>query len=342
MNPCIVYLAQNTSKDLQYGRDSRSMLEESLDLLFENYNDQFGHDVLIFHEGDFDPISQKEIARGRKEIKFHTLKFELPDFLNPSEIPDKWDGIFGMGYRHMMRFYSLTIFDFLKNQGYDWFIRMDDDSFIHSKIDYNLFEFMAENGFEYGYRVITKEPERTSHGFSEMILAYIKAERIKPHTFLENFDASAKLNNEAFSMKGKIKRKVLSVIDYMATKLNHDLNNWPEPREWNRWTFYTNFLITRIDFWLRPDVQSLLHHFDRVGGGYKYRWGDHILQTAVTQIFLPESKVYKFVDWTYEHATVKNGKLDWGGIYPGKDDEANPAVIDFEKKYGIRKLNSSF
>lgn len=39
MNPAIVYLAQNTPKDLQYGRDARSMLQKSLALLFKNYND---------------------------------------------------------------------------------------------------------------------------------------------------------------------------------------------------------------------------------------------------------------------------------------------------------------
>ncbi|MCO6358776.1 alpha 1,2-mannosyltransferase [Roseivirga pacifica] len=342
MKPCIIYLAQNTKKDQQYGRDSRSMLVKSLNLLYKNYNNQFGHDIIIFHEGDFDLKSQEEVISGRKEITFETIQFSLPDFLNPSEIPDKWDGLFGMGYRHMMRFYSLTIFNVLKNKGYDWFMRMDDDSFIHSKIEYNIFDFMAKNEYKYGYRALIKEPEKTSHGFSEMVLAYIKAEGIKPYTFLENFDSSIQLNKDAFSFKGKIKRKILSVIDSISTKLNHDLNNWPEPNEWNRWTFYTNFLVTHVDFWLRPDVQSFLHYFDRVAGGYKYRWGDHILQTATTQIFLPENKVHKFNDWTYEHATIKNGKLDWGGIYAGVGDEENPAVLEFKKKYGKVKIKNSY
>ncbi len=342
MNPCIVYLAQNTPKDLQYGRDSRSMLEKSLELLYKNYNDQFLHDILIFHEGDFAQRDQDEVRAGRMEIQFHKIQFEIPDFLNPKEIPEKWDGLFGMGHRHMIRFYSLQVFDILKELGYDWFFRMDDDSFIHSKIDYNLFQFMEDNSYEYGYRVDIKEPERTSFGFSEMILAYLKAERIKPQNFLENFDASTKVNSEYFGFKGRIKKQIVAFINGLSEKINHDLNNWPPATEWNRMGFYNNFFITRVGFWHQPEVQSLIHHFDRTGGIYKYRWNDLIFQTAVVQIFLPESKVHKFIDWTYEHATFKNNKLDWGGIYPGKGDEINPAVEAFRKEFGKEKIENSF
>src|ERR1039458_3678496 len=138
MKPAIVYLAQNTLRDTQYGRDSRSLLEKSLDLLFKNYNDKFKHDVLIFHEGDFKEKDQNEIARGRKEIEFKEIHFEVPSFLRVEEIPKIWtDGYgsnFGMGHRHMIRFYAVRLFDILNELGYDWFFRMDDDSLLHSPI----------------------------------------------------------------------------------------------------------------------------------------------------------------------------------------------------------------
>ena len=71
MKAAIAYLAQNTQKDRQYGRDSRSLLEKSLDLLYENYNARFKNDVFIFHKGDFKPRDQEVIAKGRKEIQFY-------------------------------------------------------------------------------------------------------------------------------------------------------------------------------------------------------------------------------------------------------------------------------
>lgn len=342
MNPCIVYLAQNSQEDFQYGRDSRTMLIKSLDLLFDNYNNQFKHPVLIFHEGDFDEVSQNEVRKGREEIVFHEVKFEIPSFLNVAEIPEMWDEVFGIGHRHMIRFYAIQIFDILKKLGFDWFFRMDDDSFIHTKIEYNLFDYLENNGFLYGYRVDIKEPERTSFGFSDMILAYLKAERIKPQFFLENFQHSHRVNNEFFTLKGMIKRKLTNILDRLSVILNHDLNNWPPPTEWNRWGFYNNFFITNIDFWQQPRVKAILDHFDRTGGIYKYRWNDLIFQTVVIQIFLPKTRVHKFTDWTYEHATIKNGKLDWGGIYPGISYENSQIIVDFEKKYGKSKISNSF
>ncbi|TAP31514.1 hypothetical protein EYR97_20205 [Alteromonas sp. KUL42] len=334
MKPCIVYLAQNTKRDSQYGRDSRSMLEMSLDLLYLNYNDQFKHDILIFHEGDFDLESQKEVRKGRDEIKFQEIHFQIPSFLKSEEIPILWDGKYGLGHRHMARFYSVTIFHILSELGYDWFMRMDDDSFIHSKINYNLFEFMDRNGYQYGYRAILKEPQRPTLGFSEAVFAYIKAERLKPKTFLDNFDLSTSVNYEYFSFKGMLKKRLTIFLEKLLNTLNHDFHNWPLPTEWNRLTYYNNFLITNINFWMRRDVQAFVGHFDRLGGTYKYRWTDHILHTAAVQIYLSEEKVFQFDDWTYEHATIKDGNLEWGGIFEGKDDKNNPVVKDFIKKYG--------
>jgi alpha 1,2-mannosyltransferase len=187
MNPVIVYLAQNKQKDTQYGRDSRTLLERSLDLLYKNYNDRFRHDVLIFHEGDFKPIDQEEVAKGRKEIKFKEIQFALPDFLPRVEVPHIWysgdGGKFGMGHRHMIRFYAVRIFQILNDLSYDWFFRMDDDSFIHTPIHYNLFEFMKEHGYEYGYRVDIRDAESSARGFGETVFAYIKAEKLHPPFF---------------------------------------------------------------------------------------------------------------------------------------------------------------
>jgi Mannosyltransferase len=342
MNPCIVYLAQNTAKDVHYGRDSRTMLERSLRLLYKNYNNKWKYPVLIFHEGDFDALAQEEVRDGRDEIEFHQVIFKIPDFLNPAEIPTLWDGHIPMGVRHMCRFYSLQIFDILNDLGYDWFFRLDDDSFIHTEISYDLFEYMETHGHEYGYRVDIKDPQRVCYGFSDAVLAYLKAERITPETFLDHFKPSREINNEHFSITGRLKNVVGNFIDRLSTKINYDLNAWPPTSEWDRWGYYNNFFITKIDFWLRPDVQSFLHHFDRIGCAYKYRWSDLIIQTAAVQIFLAADKVYKFTDWTYEHATIRHEKLNWGGIYQGIDDSEGIAIDHFKRKYGKVKIADSF
>ena len=119
----IVYLAMNTQRDESYGRDSRSMLEKSLDTLYENYNNQFKHDIIIFFDKKF-PFEEKdreEIKKGRNEIQFRLLH----DFLwspphcqeihnNPN--PSKWVAPhFSLGYRNMMRWYGILIYDYLNH-----------------------------------------------------------------------------------------------------------------------------------------------------------------------------------------------------------------------------------
>jgi len=73
---------------------------------------------------------------------------------------------------------------------------------------------------------------------------------------------------------------------------------------------------------------------DRIKGSYKYHWNDLIMQSTAVQFFMPKNQAHKFTDWIYEQATVKNGVLKWGGIYPGKGLKNATEVKEFKEKYG--------
>jgi alpha 1,2-mannosyltransferase len=327
MKAAIVYLTQNTAADRQYGRNSRAMLERSLDLLFKNYNDEFQHDVLIFHEGDFTEAEELEIADGRKTIKFVEVHLGPPDFLSPSEIPDVWvssnGSRFGVGYRNMIRFYAVSIFDILHEIGYEWVLRLDDDSFLHSRIEYNLFDYMAKNGYEYGYRVDTRDSETTAIGFGDAVLAYLAAENVTPTFFWEHVVYKPKVH-----LKNIIRAALMRVRPHRRYRMRPIL-------QYDLWGYYNNFFITKIAFWRRRDVQAFIRHFDRIGGWYKYRWGDLIFQSATVQIFLDKDQVHKFTDWTYEHATIKDGRVLWGGVFQGSADSDLAVLKSFKEQYGV-------
>lgn len=57
----------------------------------------------------------------------------------------------------MIRFYAITIWSTLEKLGYEWVMRMDDDSFVLSPIDYNIFGDMRQKGLYYGYRTLSRE-----------------------------------------------------------------------------------------------------------------------------------------------------------------------------------------
>lgn len=330
MKPTFVYLAQNTRKDPQWGRDSRSMLEISLDKLYENYNHKFRQSIIIFHEGDFTFEDQCELSKGRPEITFHEIEFKIPEFLDKSKVPDVWVssagkayGEWGLGHRHMCRFYTIQVFDLLSELGYDWVCRFDDDSILHSPIEYDLFEYMESHNLEYGYRVDSQEPYRLTEGFSEALHNYIDKFTIEPTFFHEHVwapnlkDTFRNYYYQLLSLRWPLKKNNLRIAG-----------------KYDNWGYFNNFFISKIAFWKSDPVQHFLHHFDQMGASHILHWNDLILQSAAVQIFMDKKKVHKFEDWTYEHATIRHGKLEYGGIWRGTQDEQADAVKDFEQKYG--------
>ena len=291
----IVYLAMNTKKDESYGRDSRSMLEKSLDTLYINYNNEFKHDVIIFYDNKY-PFSEsdiKDITKNRKEIKFQLIPDKLwcppeCDELKNNPDPKKWtDPKFSIGYRNMMRWYGILIYEYLTQLGYEWYMRMDDDSLLHSRIEYDLFKFMHDNQYEYGFRNYCNDHIYVSSGLIEFCKDYCDNDNITP-TFLNRYGFDNKI----------------------STTNKHNILG-----------YYNNFLISKLSFWMRDDVQKFIKHYDNSGYQYTRRWNDLISQAVTVQIFMDRNKVYHFNDWCYEHSTFDGNyndknSLAWGGLYP--------------------------
>lgn len=335
MNPTFVYLAQNTPKNPQWGRDSRSLLEKSLDKLYQNYNDEFQQSVIIFHEGDFKEQDQKEIIKGRPEISFQNVEFKIPDFLDHSLVPEVWVSSAGsaygewrLGHRHMCRFYTIQMFEIVSKLGFDWVCRFDDDSMLHSPIDYDIFKFMEQNEYEYGYRVDSQEPHRLTEGFSDALLAYIEQYSINPTFFEEHL------------WKPSIVDKLRNII-YRLMAIRYPLmkNQLKIEGKYDNWGYFNNFFVSKLSFWESDAVQRFLHHFDRMGASHIYHWNDLVMQSAAVQIFMEKKRVYKFEDWTYEHATIRKGVLEYGGIWQGTSDSEAKEVKAFVKRYGKAVFN---
>jgi hypothetical protein len=151
-----VILAQNKPHP-RYARDSNACLKRTLDFFYKNYNSRFHDDVVIVHEGDFDDAAQTDLRQGRgPELKFHTLAPEDWEIFPPSLRGTKIKTDY-LGYRHMVRFFSIRIWPLLSRMGYKYIARLDDDSLILSEISYSLFEFMEEHSIDYAYRAFQNE-----------------------------------------------------------------------------------------------------------------------------------------------------------------------------------------
>lgn len=185
-NSAIVYLLNNHPKDI-------SNFRMSLEFLLNNYYINFPTDIICFYEYDF-PKEELSFLSSRLSsisIQFCPIQFKIPPYSTEIRVnipdyypnPDYPNAIgFSLGYRHMCRFFSGEIFHnpYLTKYKYIW--RLDTDSYILSKIEYNVFDKLKQNNAIYGYVNIQHDHPGVIKGLWECSEEYFK--RInKDHIF---------------------------------------------------------------------------------------------------------------------------------------------------------------
>jgi hypothetical protein len=71
--------------------------------------------------------------------------------------------------------------------------------------------------------------------------------------------------------------------------------------------FYNNWFILDMNFIFQPDVQDWLQWMDGTGYIYRKRVNDLILHvTAAVYAFLPPSQIHRFLDFAYQHSSIRN------------------------------------
>lgn len=147
---CILYLARDRKDDYE-------CLIRSLFFLKKNFLKENKCDIIIFHEKNY----KKKIIKNviKLNIIFIKIRFKTPKYSNnikkkipliyPHHRSDKPG--FSLGYRHMCRFFSGSLYEKKILYDYDYYLRLDTDSFILSKIRYNIFDWAKKNNCHYGF-----------------------------------------------------------------------------------------------------------------------------------------------------------------------------------------------
>lgn len=295
----IVYLAQK--KHSTYDRDSYGYLLRSIDLVHKNYLSIDNHakntDLLIFHTSDFD---QKDLdsfeERYGKEFRdmvhlvdLNGTKYWKRPKWHKNDDPFKWYAypLFSEGYRRMMHWFAIDIWQYFLDYGqqtgckYDYIMRFDEDSFLHSPVRYDIFDFMKNNDYFYGFRLCAYELPVT-HRIWKL--------------WRSSKGAPAPIRDVTEDMCG----------------------------------VYNNFFVAKVSFFQSQAVQGFLRFVDRQGLIYRRRLGDLMIHSLTIYAFAPPEKIHRFLDFTYEHATVdkKSGCVMWGGIQAGYDDPTADQAVE--------------
>jgi hypothetical protein len=150
-------------------------------------------DVVFLHFGEVPTSEQHSLVR-LCGVDIHARFALVPSnysTLPPGTTPmEKWQHPkrFSVGYRHMIRLYTIGIWHIVAAEGYEYVMRMDEDSVILSPIQYNIFERMRSRGIEYMYRLASWEgiPGFSPDSFHRFISKFLINRTIAPEWLLDS------------------------------------------------------------------------------------------------------------------------------------------------------------
>ena len=164
MNNKIIYLLRNSELDLK-------LFDKSIELLKINFLPNNNYPIVVFHEDI--PLEKLNNIEKEYNLKFiiKNIAFEIPHFLDKDKIPEKVMTK-SIGYRHMCRFYCGEMYfqEILKDT--DYYLRLDNDSFINTPVEYDIFKYMEENKLIYGYHDILEDNPLVVKGLWEACALY--------------------------------------------------------------------------------------------------------------------------------------------------------------------------
>jgi len=268
MKNTILYLLNNTEED-------KATFIKSLDLLYNNYLQDYPCDITCFHEPDFCKNEKNNLKNKYHflNINFHEIEFKVPDyseeiasqileyFPHPEEIwQQRGHKGFTMGYRHMCRFFAGQFMNLQCLSEYKYIWRLDTDSFILNKINYNVFERMKSSNSIYGYINIQHDHIGAIKNLWETCKNYFSEE------------------NLIFKLENKKKHF--------------------------RRVYYSNFEIFDMEWFKAKPYQDFYNYLDSTGGIYINRWGDHVIRYLGLNALENKEKFLFFNDIIYEHGAI--------------------------------------
>ncbi len=216
---------------------------------------------------------------------------------------------------------QVTIWPTLQRLGYEYVMRMDDDSFFLSAVDYNVFEDMRRRDALYAYRGLSRECPWVFGDFVEDFVDYIgmpQADEAPPREAWQGCR-----NGNCGPPRPNVSRRQARV-GY---------------RPWycsvtGKLGFYNNWFVTKIAWWLdEPRVAQFIGAFDRSNLIFTVRSNDLIFQTAAIKLFMPKERRRRYSDFSYQHHTIRNGSVLYGGVEAGwRDENAQDLLAAYASK----------
>ncbi len=222
--------------------------------------------IIIFHE-DFNSQDIKKIMAKSKVKDINFIKVDFKTYKNSKNVAE-WllkqkDAVAGRpaGYRMMCRFFSGVLQRHSAMREFDYYVRMDHDSFLIEPKNLDVVKCAEKYNFDYLYRTTWFD-----HKEKESIWKFTKQYAKKNYLSLNGF-------------------KKLKMLDSTGN--------------FNGLAPYNNFHICKLDFWRRKEVQKFLKEVEKVDGNIKLHWHDTNVHSMLFGLF--DARVLEKTDFGYRH-----------------------------------------
>jgi hypothetical protein len=323
----IVYLTQNTPVRRLY-------LQTSLYLLFRSFNERCRYPVLVFHEGDFteDSIAAiRESIAGELRSLIWFRQVDTGDFRAPASVtadiveanriivPDAR----GLNYRSMCRWWIRHAARYLAP--YEFYMRLDDDSFIEEILDYDPFRVVRAAGVDYASNLVHVEHPLNALGLLEMSKDLLGDTDPLRSLFLHGDVTETVEPSSLTAFLARIPGELRQRID--TTALSGPV------------IYYNNFHIARASLWSHPTIARYFEAIDQSNGIYHLRWGDAALHTiALTaaegltlgRFSFRYSKRYEREQGTYVNTNHPIARHYFDTNAPVLSDKRTGSMTDFD------------
>jgi hypothetical protein len=216
--------------------------------------------MLIFNEGNLSQQQSRALVNSTSRvIKFPLVNFsEFPMDFSPKNVSSHWTKRSPWGYQQMCRFWSTKLWEHEALDNYTTIMRMDSDSCLVGPLPKGLPKLPS--GVVYAANSIQRDTEQVSAGIWDLAEAHVKQHKLTP-------------KNKRLWRMAKLK--------------------WARRRQMP--TFYTNFEVSRLDFFRRDEVMDFLETITEKPpyGVFHHRWGDAIVRFLTIAIFAEPHQLYQ-------------------------------------------------
>ncbi|MDP3920786.1 MAG: class I SAM-dependent methyltransferase [Candidatus Omnitrophota bacterium] len=274
----------------------RPSIIDSLRGLYEHFNNQYKYPVIIFTFGQ--PYSKAFISKIHRTIdpaiRFVKVKPRIPANVPESELFYNRKDIryvrknfpeTRIGYLHMCHFMAGGFLDTKELDGYDWGMRLDDDSFFLEDISFDFFRVMRDGRYLYG-------------------TGYENDRELAPKRSVNDCTSGLWEFTDAYMKKNSIE------------------SDWIQRHRRSDGSFHYvvgagNMTLWNLNLFRSPEWRSWWKTLLESGGIYKYRWGDQEIHRLFMQMQFKESEWKSFapelLDCRYKHESVPEKRKYWHG-----------------------------